>query len=180
VRLDDLAPQPLAADDRVVVASAPCQRRQRIDPRGVAAAEHDVVGDARVTQDRNRIGHRALPLLAAQSLEAGPPDGLCNRSAHSDGRTPSSSGTATRSVTSAEPIARSEPEEEHTTIFVGAERLHHCVVDDPSGPAERRLEIESYPAGSKVAGFRYRMSVNDLCMANSKIRMHCLSVSRSW
>src|SRR5688572_22247064 len=49
--------------------------------------------------------------------------------------------------------AGAEAEKQQQSALVAPERLHGGIVDDPDRAPERRLEVESHPAATEVAGF---------------------------
>src|SRR5437867_7154473 len=61
-------PEAKAADEGVLVVAQAAALRQRGQPLGVAAAQHDVVGDQRVLEHLDDLEHLVLPLLLAQPL----------------------------------------------------------------------------------------------------------------
>src|SRR5207245_6569111 len=120
--------------------------RKRIQLFRVAAAEHDVVGDERFLQLRDREFDLAFPLFFAKPFQAGAAKIIFDDCAitigqiaefeREDGVGPNKSRTE----------AGAESEKKHSTAAVTAERLHGGVVDQADRFAKCLLEIKSDPA----------------------------------
>src|SRR5207248_3034565 len=48
--------------------------------------------------------------------------------------------------------SRAQPEKQHATAAVAADRLHGCIVDHLDRPAESLVEVQSDPARAEVVG----------------------------
>jgi hypothetical protein len=65
------------------------------------------------------------------------------------------------STTKALPSPVPRPRNKHFAAFVAPQGLHGGIIDDLHGTTERTGEIESYPAISKIVGFRYWLTAQD-------------------
>src|SRR5215471_17945497 len=57
--------------------------------------------------------------------------------------------------------ACAEPEEQHTSAFIAAQRLHGSVIDDSDGTAESALKIEPSPSFAEVVRLSQDMVVEN-------------------
>src|SRR6266478_3085980 len=146
-------PQTRAAKKRVSIVPTLNSLRKRIQLFRVAAAEHDVVGDQRFFQLRDREFDLALPLLLAKPFQTRPAKIIFNDCAipvwqiaefeREDRIAPNKSRT--------EP--GSEAEKQHPAAAVAAERLHRRVVNQADRLAQGLLKIKSDPAVAEMFWF---------------------------
>ena len=135
---------------RVVVAAADA-RRQLLEQTHIAAAQQDVFGGARGPEQLRRIEDHPLPLVLAQREQAALTgvvlEGLI---AVGQVRQLERHDAAIVDQRGAEPGA--EPEEQHSSPLVTAERLHGRVVDDARRHAHLAFVVEADPAAPEIPG----------------------------
>src|SRR6185437_644974 len=142
-------PEPEPADEGVLVVSPARDRRQLVELVRPAAAEHDIVGLDRRHERRDRLEHFLPPLFLADPLERPLADVVLERlllerqvaELHRQDDT-------VRDQRRAE--AGAEPEEEHPSTLVAADRLHDGIVDEPRRHAEDAFVVEADPALAEV------------------------------
>src|SRR5438874_3071 len=145
-------PQADSTQKRVAIMPALDSFREFVQFFGVAAAQHDVVGNQRFLQLHERVLDVPLPGFLAELGQAGFSEIIFNDAAitvrqisqfqRKDSFFPNQGGT--------KPGAESE--KKHSTAAITAKRLHGGVVDDANRFAECFLEIKSGPPFAEMFG----------------------------
>src|SRR5690242_2731692 len=124
--------------------------RELLQPPGVAAAQHDVVGLERSREVRDDLAHRLAPTVIAETLAAALAqivlEGLAVLVGHVAELGRLDYAIDDERGTESGP----QPEKEHAAAPIATDGLHGRIVDEVYRPAERRGKVISHPARAEV------------------------------
>src|SRR5437899_2379380 len=145
-----LLPQAKPTDEGSRVVAQPRARRELLQQFGVSASEYDVIYIERCIELYHNFSNISTPLLLAQTLKSADSQIIFESKALLVMQLSDFHRFQQTIDNHRGPQAGAQPEKKHSSALVDAKSLHGRVIQDLDGPAERFLEVESYPPASQV------------------------------